>query len=240
LSIEKRFILGKPAGSVGAMKMAKRISIVIAMSVGLLAGSGLEAAQEQGWVTLFDGNNFDDWVDVAGKKAEGWTIEDGAMVRKAKAGDVWTKERYADFVLELEFKAQGNSGVFIRTDNPKDNVQTGIEIQVDKPREPSKHSVGAAYDLQAPSKNAAVDGWNKMVITARGSLLKVQLNGEQVIDINLDRWTEAGMNPDGTKNKFKTALKDFKREGYIGFQDHGAEVAYRKVRLKPLAVGKQG
>jgi hypothetical protein len=125
--------------------------------------------------------------------------------------------------------------VFIRTDNPKDNVQTGIEIQVDKPGGPGKHSVGAVYDLQAPTKNAGNDGWNKMVITARGSVLKVQLNGEQIIDMNLDRWSKAGLNPDGTKNKFKAALKNFKREGHIGFQDHNFEVAYRNVRIKPLA-----
>jgi hypothetical protein len=73
-----------------------------------------------------------------------------------------------------------------------------------------------------------------MVITARGSVLKVQLNGEQIAEMNLDRWTEPGMNPDGTKNKFKTALKDFKREGHIGFQDHGAEVAFRNVRIRAL------
>jgi hypothetical protein len=42
------------------------------------------------------------------------------------------------------------------------------------------------------------------------------------------------MNPDGSRNKFRTALKDFKREGYIGFQDHGAAVAYRNVKIKVL------
>ena len=40
--------------------------------------------------------------------------------------------------------------------------------------------------------------------------------------------------PDGSKNKFRTALKDFKREGHIGFQDHGANVWFRNVRIKQL------
>src|SRR4051794_13320367 len=183
---------------------------------------------------LFNGKDFTGWQTADGKEVtKGWVVKDGAMVRETAGGDIWTKARYGDFILELEFKTQGNSGVFIRTDNPKDNVQTGIEIQVDKPREPGKHSVGAVYDLQAPSKNAGTDGWNNLVVTVKGPALKVQLNGEQIIDMDLNRWTEPEKNPDGTKNKFKTALKDFKREGYIGFQDHGAEVAFRNVRLKP-------
>jgi hypothetical protein len=231
-----RFISPRPLFSFGSM--LKRILILIALTLGLSTVSRTQAAaDDKGWTTLFDGKNLDGWTDPAGQKPGEWAIQDGALVRKTKAGDIWTKQRYGDFVLALEFQAKGNSGVFIRTDNPKDNVQTGIEIQVDKLSPPGKHSVGAVYDLQAPSKNAATDGWNKMVITARGSMLKVQLNGEQIIDMNLDRWTEAGLNPDGTKNKFKTALKNFKREGHIGFQDHGAEVAYRNVRIKPLPAG---
>lgn len=210
-------------------------TLVVSCALSLLIFlSATRAADEKGWIALFNGKNLDAWTDPAGQKpSDGWVIEDGVLIRKTKAGDIWTKQRYGDFILELEFKTEGNSGVFIRTDNPKDNVQTGIEIQVDKPRLPGKHSVGAVYDLQAPSKNAATDGWNKMVITAQGSMLKVQLNDEQVIDIDLDRWTEAGLNPDGTKNKFKTALKNFKREGHIGFQDHNHAVAFRNIRLKP-------
>ena len=214
----------------------KRIAI---LSITALAVTTRAATpDEKGWVTLFDGKDLDGWMNTAGQKpSEGWSIEDGAMMRKTKAGDIWTKQRFGDFVLALEFQTKGNSGVFIRTDNPKDNVQTGIEIQVDKPGGPGKHSVGAVYDLQAPSKNAAKEGWNKMVITAMGSQLKVELNGEQIVDMNLDRWTEPSVNPDGTKNKFKTALKNFKREGHIGLQDHNNEVAYRNVRIKPLKAG---
>jgi hypothetical protein len=147
---------------------------------------------------------------------------------------VWTKDRFGDFVLEVEYKTTGNSGVFIRTDNPKDNVQTGIEVQVDVPRgRPDKHSVGAIYDLVAPKKeNAKANEWNALRITARGPRLTVESNGEVVAEMDLDRWTEGGKNPDGTKNKFRTALKDFKREGHIGFQDHGAVVSYRNVRLR--------
>jgi len=184
---------------------------------------------------LFNGTDLTGWQTSAGQPATKWTVKDGAMTCE-KGGDVWTKDRFGDFVLELEYKTAGNSGVFIRTDNPKDNVQTGIEVQVDVPAaKPGKHSVGAIYDLVAPTtQNAKANDWNALRITARGALLKVESNGAVVAEMDLDRWTEGGKNPDGTKNKFKTALKDFKREGHIGFQDHGAVVSYRNVRLREV------
>jgi hypothetical protein len=30
------------------------------------------------------------------------------------------------------------------------------------------------------------------------------------------------------------ALKDFPRKGSIGFQDHGAPVCYKNIKIKPL------
>ena len=182
---------------------------------------------------LFNGKDLSGWQDRDGKASK-WVVTDGALSGKKKSGDIWSKERFGDFILSLEYKTSGNSGVFFRTDNPKSPVQTGIEIQVNKPGGPNKHSVGAIYDLVAPKKNKSTDSWNKMEITAKGNMISVKLNGEVISEMDLDKWTTPGKNPDGSKNKFRAALKDFKREGHIGFQDHGASVAYRNITIQKL------
>lgn len=196
----------------------------------------LGADEQEGWRPLFNGKDFSDWTNAAGKTpGKGWVVADGAMFRKDSGGDVWTKERFGNFVLDLEFKTEGNSGIFIRTGNPRDCVQTGIEIQVYKPGKPSKHSCGAVYDALAPTKEMAkADAWNHIVITANKNRLEVVMNGEKIIDTDLDHWTTPGKNPDGTKNKYQKALKDFPREGQIGLQDHGAKVSYRNLKIRSL------
>lgn len=204
-------------------------SVIVSAQPPAAAGSAAGAA-----VSLFNGKDLTGWTDAAGGPSK-WAVEDGTMTGQKGSGDIWTKARYANFVLEVEFKTTGNSGVFFRTADPKDNVQTGIEIQVDNPGGPDKHSVGAIYDLVPPVKNAGKkDDWNKYVITANGPNITVELNGEKVSSMNLDQWTQAGRNPDGSGNKYQKALRDWKREGHIGFQDHGHKVWYRHVTIKPL------
>ncbi len=220
------------------MRRNSALAGAAAALLALLGSFPLSApAAEEGWQVLFDGKNLDAWGNAAGgEPSPGWVMEDGALVRKDKAGYIWTKDRFGDFILDLEFKTAGNSGVFIRTDNPRSPVQTGIEVQVLTPqKKPGKHSCGALYDLVAPTKEMSKAGeWNHLVVTARGSRVSVELNGEEICDADLDQWTEGNKNPDGTKNKFKTALRDFKRDGHIGFQDHGAAVAFRNVKIKRL------
>ena len=67
-----------------------------------------------------------------------------------------------------------------------------------------------------------------------GSSIKVLLNDEQIIDMDLNRWMIPHKNPDNTDNKFGMALKDFARVGHIGLQDHGRPVWYRNIRLKRI------
>jgi len=76
--------------------------------------------------------------------------------------------------------------------------------------------------------------WNHMTILARGSLIEVVTNGRQIINMDLDNWTEPHKNPDGTRNKFNTAYKDMPRIGHIGFQDHGNPVWFCNIKIKPL------
>jgi hypothetical protein len=198
---------------------------------------------EKGFKALFNGKDLEGWQNAAGKEpGTGWVVKDGAMSCEDKGGDIWTKDRFGDFVLDLEFMTKGNSGIFIRTDNIKDCVQTGIEVQVINSwgkEKPDMHDCGAIYDCLAPSKSTVKENeWNRTVITCKGPKITVVMNGEQIIDMDLDKWTEAGKNFDGSKNKFKRPLKDFKREGHIGLQDHGAWVTFRNIRIKPLDAAK--
>ena len=185
---------------------------------------------------LFDGSGKDAW-----RNNPKWVIDKGALTCKPKARYLWTKQRYGDFALAVEFKvAKGtNSGIFIRTGNPSDPVQTGMEIQLlDSAGKPAvgKHDCGALYDALEPSANAAKGPgqWQQCTITCKGPKITVVLNGKQVIDADLDKWTTPRTNPDGTKNKYRKALRDYPREGHIGLQEHGKPVWFRNIRIKAL------
>jgi type 1 glutamine amidotransferase len=194
------------------------------------------------WITLFDGDQEDlqkHWGN--GREAivpNGWSVKDGALAAVGKGPMIWTKDKFGDFVLDVEFKTTGNSGIFFRTGNPGNPVQTGFEMQVENSggkKNPGKHDCGALYDALAPSANPVKNNeWNRAVITCQGSKVQIAINGTQIIDADLDKWDTPRKNPDGSKNKYKTALKDFPREGYIGFQQHGHPVLYRNIRVKPL------
>ena len=76
--------------------------------------------------------------------------------------------------------------------------------------------------------------WNHMIITVKGSLTKVVLNGKEIINMDAELWDTANKNPNGTKNKFNKPIKDFARSGVIGLQDHGYPVWYRNIKIKSL------
>ena len=167
-----------------------------------------------------------------------WTMDEGELTWHG-GGYIWTKERYSDFVLDLEFKTSpgANSGVFFRTGDLKNVTHTGIEVQIHETTDGAKYGqCGAIYDCLAPSKNVVKKAgeWNHYTITCKANKIYVVLNGEQIIDMDLDLWTEPHKNPDGTKNKFNTAYKDMPREGHIGFQDHGQPVWFRNLKIKRI------
>jgi len=43
--------------------------------------------------------------------------------------------------------------------------------------------------------------WNRVTITTQGSQIQIVMNGEEIIDVDLDDWTEASKSPEGTPNK---------------------------------------
>jgi len=175
-----------------------------------------------------------------------WTVKNKQLILETeqphrKRRNIWIKGEYQDFILELDFKlAKGaNSGVFMRTVDIDDPVQTGIEVQIrdDHGKSPiDKKFCGSIYDIKEVSENRVKKSgkWNRLKIICEGKSITVYLNKGKVIDIDLSDWKEAGKNPDGTKNKYKTAYKDMAEIGKIGFQDHGGKVWYRNICIKEL------
>ena len=171
--------------------------------------------------------------------AEGsWAWEGDVLVARG-GGDLWTKESYGDFALSLEFKVgqAGNSGVFLRTSDTVNWLHNAIEVQIlQGDAENPRHVVGSLFDVLAPGRQKPVepDTWHQFVIVAKGPRIVVHLDGERVIDADLNQWTTPGMNPDETPNKFQKAYRDMAREGRIGLQYHGDPVSFRNILIEKL------
>jgi hypothetical protein len=154
--------------------------------------------------------------------------------------DIWSTAKYGNFILDLEFKCakDTNSGVFIRCADIVQWLHTSMEVQImQKQGKTSRNSIGAIYDCKATDQQPALNPlgeWNLYTVIAKDNWIHVVLNGKLINSMDLDLWTVAGKNPDGSKNKFNTAYKDMAREGYVGLQYHGQPVWFRKVRIKTL------
>ena len=168
-----------------------------------------------------------------------WVLEKGILsISDTPGGIIWSKRKFGDFSISLEYKTstKANSGLFFRTD-PRNAVQGGFEIQIASPGlYKGKHIVGSLYDAKEPKVAAGKpDGeWNLMELTCKGSKIKAKVNGKLVIDADINDWKEPNKNPDGSKNKFKTALKDLPRSGNFGLQYHGQPVWFRNIKVTTL------
>ena len=206
--------------------------------------------------TLFSGTDFNAFELSPGS----WELEsDGSMVCRMEKikdkkgverirgmGYIWTKAKFDDFKLEVEYKLSegANSGIFYRT-NKNDPVQGGFEIQLmdntgfqkkAKKILPPRKLNGSFYDGVAPNGDYSkpVGQWNQAKLVCNGPIVSFDLNEKNAFRVNLNDWKEAGKNPDGSTNKFKTALKDLPRTGRIGFQNHGQVVWFRNIKIKEL------
>jgi hypothetical protein len=215
--------------------------LTLAAAFGLAGAAGLHAApmahpDTTGWTPLFAAD-----LSNADMNAGDWAVEDGVLVAKNHE-TLWTKKSYSNFVLDLEFKVakESNSGVFLRSSNPKD-VLAALEIQVHENTDGALYGmVGAIYNAQPPAKDFSkpVGEWNHFTITCNDSHVSLIFNGQEAFNVDLNNWKEPHLNPDGTKNKFAVALKDYARTGPLGLQGlHGkaqAPVWYRNIRIKEL------
>jgi 3-keto-disaccharide hydrolase len=215
-----------------------------AMAVAQPAPNTLTAKERaDGWRLLFDGTTTAGWRGYRQETLpSGWQAIDGSLTRVGEAGDIVTADEFGDFELTVEWKlaANGNSGVFFRVveDDPV-MWHMAPEYQVidnayKPPLKPGQYA-GANYDLDPPSRDAtrSIGSWNQTRLLVRGAHVEHWLNGVKVVEYEL--WT-----PDWERRVRESKFKDFPsygraRRGHIGLQDHGDNVAFRNIKIRPYS-----
>lgn len=188
-----------------------------------------------GWINLLDAAHQPHWENIT-DDADIFGIEDDMLQiygrTKAKlryAG--YTERTFSDFDLHLEFKVapRCNSGVFLRV-LKNDPVRRGFEIQVldDHGKAPSFTSSGSIYDVATPMFNMSrpAGEWNSYDISARGHHIVVYMNGWKVMDADFSKMTD-------TIGKFTIPYAELPLDGFIALQDHGGQVWYRNIFVRP-------
>jgi len=190
---------------------------------------------DDGFTTLFNGQDLSGWAG----SADNYEVADGAIrCKPGKGGVLHTKDEYSDFKVSLEFKvpAGGNNGLAIRYPGQGDTAYVGMcELQVLDNEDPryakldKRQYHGSAYGMAAAARGyqRPTGEWNYQEVTVVGSTIKVELNGNVILDTDLSKITEYMANS-AHPGKDRTS-------GFFGFAGHGDAVSFRNVRIKSLA-----
>lgn len=193
--------------------------------------------KQQGFEMLFDGSNLNNWI---GNKA-GYLVENGTMVVNpagGSGGNLYTAKEYGDFEYRFEFQLTpgANNGLGIRTPTEGDAAYVGMELQIlDNEADIYKNLNayqyhGSVYGV-IPAKRGflkPVGEWNEEVVVAKGSKIKVILNGQVIMDGDIKEASKNGT----ADHKEHPGLHNPK--GHIGFLGHGSVVRFRNIRVKEL------
>ena len=197
----------------------------------------------KGWKNLF-GNNLSKaiydksiWKDSSG------------VITASKDDAIWSFDEYDDFILDLDFQnADGtNSGVIVHATDIVEWIPNSVEIQIadDYSKQWSKAAPTwqcAAIFGRKPATNKSLKPageWNHFTITCKGKMISIVLNGSLVNECNMDDFTSAKVNPDGSSvpSWLKNPMSTLALRGHIGLQGKhaGAPIYFRNVKVFKLS-----
>ena len=181
--------------------------------------------------SIFNGKDFDGWQGAT----DNYEVVDAAIrCKKGKGGALFTKDEYGDFQVALEFKLpkNGNNGLGIRYSGKGDGAYSGMtELQVlddDYKGIDPRQAHGSAYGMAAAARGyqRPIGEWNYQVVTVKGSTIKVELNGNLILDTDLSKITEYMAKSPHPGKELKT--------GFFGFLGHNDPVEFRNIKIKTL------
>lgn len=199
-----------------------------------------EAERAAGFVSLFDGTSFDQWLHPTSR----WSIEDGRMIFSGERKNSGIKredhklmsvKEYDDFIFRFEFRIEknANSGVAIRAPLKGDAAFVAMEIQIIDSlnwkglKTWQKH--GSIYGV-VPAKTGYLKQpgeWNSEEILCQGSRVRVTLNGAVIVDVDINSLDTEAL--DGEEHPGLNRTR-----GHIGLLPHTKSSEYRNTRIKEL------
>ena len=216
--------------------------------------------KKDGWRLLFDGKTNTGWIGAGATtfptKPNGWVVRDGTMTilgsnggEAANVGDIITNDQFSAFDLSFEFKMSrgANSGVkyFVTLKENTGGSAIGLEYQVldDAVHPDAKlgrngdRTLASLYDLipanKPPRFVRPIGAWNTgRVVVYLNNHVEHYLNGVKVLEY--ERGSKSY--EDLVKISKYVVWKNFgeAKEGHILLQDHGFEVNFRSIKIKPL------
>lgn len=210
------------------------------------------AASDDEWIYLFDGEDASGWRSFNGEGLpDGWVVKDGTLMSLGKGGDiggdiVYSDKEFGNFELSLEWKLSegGNSGVFYHVQEGEEyaapyynapEYQIIDDLKFPEPLE-EWQQLGADYAMYTADKEKKIvkpaGEWNTSRIVFTEDNAEYWLNGEMVIQF--DPWSE-----EWEKLKTEGKWKDYPeygsyKTGLIGLQDHGSEIWFKNIKIKEL------
>jgi hypothetical protein len=182
---------------------------------------------------IFNGKDLSNWEFVVENNAvpadEVYSVKDGIITIKGEPfGYMYTKEKYTDFILNLEYRWAGeasNSGVFFLIEETTNPFPKGIECQLKAdlagdlvllagadlneyilPEGVDTRPAFPVIAKQNPSSENATGEWNKVQVSVKDGNITVTVNGvlQNVASSNV-------------------------KEGHIGLQSEGKEIQFRNL-----------
>ncbi len=188
----------------------------------------------EGFQDVFNGKDFEGWAGPI----DNYEVKDGAIVCKPhQGGTIYTKPEFDDFVARVEYRLPpgGNNGLAIRYPGSGDTAYVGMcEVQILDDTaaqyatlDPRQYN-GSAYGMIPVQRGylRPTGEWNFMEVTVKGPTIRVELNGNRVLDGDLSQVKQYMANsPHPGKDRTR---------GHFGFAGHSDPVAFRNVQIKPL------
>ena len=201
-------------------------------------------SKSHAWHALLGESNAKHWRGWESPELpKGWTVKGGVISKDGEVDDLVTRDEYANFELQLEWKLgkAGNSGIFYRGTREYDHIYwSAPEYQLlddaNAPDGKSRLTAAAAAYALYPSPAGIVrpaDQWNSSRIVVKGAHVEHWLNGKKVVEYEL--WSPDWKEKVAASKFSKYPNYGLAKKGYIGIQgDHSGALALRHIRIREL------